>query len=628
VDTYGGVNVVFYDSRIDPTNNKLAQIYLARSTDGGETFQNWQISDVAFTLSHFSGTEAPIYYAGDYIGITSTSEYAFPCWNDNRLRIRNPQSGVPPESLNVHQAFIARFGIYTVPASISSNWNMVSVPDTVHDPSRNGVWPNANSYPFKYVDGSGYVQQDTATTGVGYFIKYTSAPNPQLSYIGAPVYKDTINVTANWNIIGSLSKPLGTSKVKTAPAGIVVSNYFQYTPNSGYSATNTITPGLGYWVKLSQSGKLILDTSAATSSQPGGPDQPPCAPSPPAAPSLVSPDDGVYGQSTSPTLSWSSSNCATSYEVQLALTSSFTPGSVVYDNASLGTTSQQVSGLSNSTTYYWHVNASNSNGASDWSGTRSFTTENAQAPPPPCACCQQIAPSADVFTITDARGYSQTLYARAGALSIPMPPPPPDSLMNVRFQSGNYLQSFEYGQTTSIPIIVQNAASPLTFSWKINSANNTIYSLGLPDSITIGNPGGKFWVSLSDSGTLTIGYDGQQVFSFTATGACGPQKTVGSSPGSRNEKAVSVPARYALAQNYPDPFNPMTIVKYDLPEEQHVTLKVYNLLGQEVRTLVDRVEDAGFKEALFDSGNLPSGIYFYRLRAGKFIDVKKMILLR
>ncbi len=92
--------------------------------------------------------------------------------------------------------------------------------------------------------------------------------------------------------------------------------------------------------------------------------------------------------------------------------------------------------------------------------------------------------------------------------------------------------------------------------------------------------------------------------------------------------SVDAPDRFALYQNYPNPFNPGTTIDYTLAHSAHVKLAVYNLLGQEVEPLVDGVEDAGYKTVSFDASRLPSGVYFYRLQAGKFVEVKKMLLAK
>jgi len=90
----------------------------------------------------------------------------------------------------------------------------------------------------------------------------------------------------------------------------------------------------------------------------------------------------------------------------------------------------------------------------------------------------------------------------------------------------------------------------------------------------------------------------------------------------------SLPASFSLEQNYPNPFNPSTTIKYNLPREEFVTLKVYNLLGQEVKTLVNEVRWAGTHEVVFDAAGLPSGVYLYKLSAGRYLDTKKMVLMK
>ena len=96
---------------------------------------------------------------------------------------------------------------------------------------------------------------------------------------------------------------------------------------------------------------------------------------------------------------------------------------------------------------------------------------------------------------------------------------------------------------------------------------------------------------------------------------------------------MAVPTDYALGQNYPNPFNPSTKIAYSLPEAGPVRLAVYNLLGQEVRLLVDEVKAAGFQAVVWDGRDgrghaVASGVYLYRLRAGAFTEARKMILLK
>ncbi len=92
--------------------------------------------------------------------------------------------------------------------------------------------------------------------------------------------------------------------------------------------------------------------------------------------------------------------------------------------------------------------------------------------------------------------------------------------------------------------------------------------------------------------------------------------------------ASSVITEYSLSQNYPNPFNPTTMISYQLPKSGLVTLKIYDVLGREVRTLTNESENAGIYTVQFDGTALPSGVYFYRIRAGGFVSLKKMILVK
>jgi hypothetical protein len=154
-------------------------------------------------------------------------------------------------------------------------------------------------------------------------------------------------------------------------------------------------------------------------------------------------------------------------------------------------------------------------------------------------------------------------------------------------------------------------------------------SYAVADVIT---PGEGYWIKTSVSGTLTLSSSG---------GAAGPaagtirMSLTGESPppppGDDPVVEVSpevLPSEYSLAQNYPNPFNPRTLVEYALPRDEYVVLTVFNTLGQVVATPVSGYRQAGTHTAEIDARGLPSGVYFYRLVAGTFSEVRKMALMR
>jgi hypothetical protein len=93
-------------------------------------------------------------------------------------------------------------------------------------------------------------------------------------------------------------------------------------------------------------------------------------------------------------------------------------------------------------------------------------------------------------------------------------------------------------------------------------------------------------------------------------------------------EADLIPRKIALLQNYPNPFNPSTTIRFSLPQRSLVTLKVLDMLGREVATLVDGEMDAGEHSVVFNTSGLSSGVYFYRLKAGNFVEQKKMVFVK
>lgn len=95
-----------------------------------------------------------------------------------------------------------------------------------------------------------------------------------------------------------------------------------------------------------------------------------------------------------------------------------------------------------------------------------------------------------------------------------------------------------------------------------------------------------------------------------------------------NEVVIGVPTKYELSQNYPNPFNPSTKINYSIPQDGLVSLKIFDMSGKEVATLVNEVKTAGYYDLSFNAANLPSGVYFYTLSAERFTETKKMLLVK
>lgn len=136
----------------------------------------------------------------------------------------------------------------------------------------------------------------------------------------------------------------------------------------------------------------------------------------------------------------------------------------------------------------------------------------------------------------------------------------------------------------------------------------------------------------ASSGTYPLSIPNHQA-EFTVSGGTRNEPTIEIVDSIRvgiyaQEEGSTLPKTFALSQNYPNPFNPITVIRYALPRNCWVRLELYNILGQKVATLVDGQQKAGYKIATWDASSFSSGIYFYRLKAGDFMEARKMALLR
>ena len=149
-----------------------------------------------------------------------------------------------------------------------------------------------------------------------------------------------------------------------------------------------------------------------------------------------------------------------------------------------------------------------------------------------------------------------------------------------------------------------NATPLLKFSVDINSICASTEELLIPFDIEISSERNVYW---TDSFVLVVP----------------PGIGIGV-----EDEITGLPTEYALSNAYPNPFNPTTTIEYSLPQSGDVSLIIYNLTGQEVTRLVSEVQQAGYHKVTWDASNFSSGIYFYRLQAGDFVQTRKMMLLK
>ncbi|MBI3764981.1 MAG: T9SS type A sorting domain-containing protein, partial [Ignavibacteriales bacterium] len=182
-------------------------------------------------------------------------------------------------------------------------------------------------------------------------------------------------------------------------------------------------------------------------------------------------------------------------------------------------------------------------------------------------------------------------------------------------------------------------AYPVVFSWNRHAENAITYYLVASNRGGGGNGGnGEGRTQLPDTGSTvidsTVGANGGiVVLQATATTPCITRTApIVNRP---EEAQAEKPKEFALHQNYPNPFNPVTEIRYDLPEPSRVTVKVYDVLGREVATVVDAIQEASAQQASWDARAVASGLYFYRLDATSltdaahtFMQVRKMMLVK
>ncbi|MGA9118077.1 MAG: T9SS type A sorting domain-containing protein [Bacteroidota bacterium] len=382
------------------------------------------------------------------------------------------------------------------------------------------------------------------------------------------------------------------------------------------------------------------------------------------APSLLSPSNNSLNVPTAMSLRWARSTGAASYRVQVATDSTFATGIVVNDSTIVDTT-RLVSALSNQARYFWHVNAKNAGGVSSYSAVYAFTTA-AAAPNSPILTSPADQSSAEPTSLTF------MWNAMAGATGY-------------HFQLGTD-STFNSGLVKNDTSLATNSRAVVGLSiyakyyWRVRAKNSSGYgpfsgtwsfttAMPLPAQVQLVSPSGNTLVS-RDTVTLTwqqtspsvqmyyIDHAIDSLFTFVGTDSTADTSFVlrelvtnktyywrvrarnagGWSPYSETRsfnvvitdvaRMNGLPRTYELSQNYPNPFNPSTRIEFSVPSTGMVRLEVANILGQQVAMLINQTMSAGKYVAQFDAGNLPSGLYLYRLTAGATSITRKMMLVK
>lgn len=295
----------------------------------------------------------------------------------------------------------------------------------------------------------------------------------------------------------------------------------------------------------------------------------------PLAPILVSPVNNSFKVALKPLLEWADAVGAASYQVQISIDKFST---FVLDSSNLPISEFRVPDgiLNHSTHYYWHVSASNQIGTSAWSDTSEFTTV--------------IMPE---------------LLSPVHGSHLPS-----GTVPTLMWGDMNNVESFR----------LQLASDSVLNSVLLDTGTITATQYTVPSNVSLPSDW-TYWRVKAYFPTDSSEWSSAWKFVIEPTGVSSDENLL--------------PQKFQLEQNCPNPFNPTTVFRYQLPIGSKVTLRIYYLLGQEIKTLVDAWQDAGYKSVEWDASNFASGVYFYRLDATNvsnpsksFTQVKKMLLLK
>ncbi|MFA7362169.1 MAG: T9SS type A sorting domain-containing protein [Candidatus Kapaibacterium sp.] len=608
VDAGGGVNVVYHDCR-NSNNNDSVDTYVNRSLDGGVTWSEIKVNDAKFRPAPISGTASG--YQGDYIGITSANGKIFPNWSDNRVgrylswaatiildagplaafNLQTPVAGttitsVPGSSTPVtiswdtsraNASYKWIFGttlptrIHTIPAGTNSITMTLGQLDVLlaglglnQGDSISGSW---DVWAFRGNDP----QYDSLKSANGPRTLKFKRVKPVLSAFNlvSPVTGTSITTA------GGSSAPINIDWRKSG-AGATY-KWFYATPN--FSSLSNIKMSI-------PSGNLGLDTTLNTTS--GTIDA--------LIAGFVSMGDSTVGQ-------WRVYAYSGTDSLASAQTNNITFKRARVLTVGTGTTSSNFP----FTTYWKDGRTQYLYLASELSGTNTpaYITDIA------FDVIEVGEPAMTGFTVSF-KNTTQTsltafindglVVARAPSTYVPTATGWNGITMTTPFNytGGNLLMDICYNNTTYTSFSTVNCTTAPGMFWgRYNDLMDPLGGCGYTEWTNTSTPVGR----------------ANTMFSFSSVTEI-------------NQNSTEIPSVYSLSQNYPNPFNPSTKINFSLPKQGLVTLKIYDILGREVRTLVNEIKAAGNYTVDFNASEYSSGVYFYRLQSQGFTDIKKMMLIK
>lgn len=387
------------------------------------------------------------------------------------------------------------------------------------------------------------------------------------------------------------------------------------------------------------------------------------------APDLVFPDYEAENVPVDVTLDWEDVDDATSFEVQVATNHTFGPSELFIDTTEVLGSSLDISGLTNSTVYYWRVRSISATDTSEYSTSWVFSTVTGENLPPVIE-----TPIPDVELNEDfgvhTVAFLQSAYSDPEGQPLAFSVLSSPSFIGAEIVNDSLIVSSVQDSSGVGELIFQasdteGGSITDTVLVTVKPVNDSPFVVELPDTITVIL--GETLVFEYDSAfadvedeLIDLFYDisissvditldisttvhyalelststfiGTATLTFIVTDSEGAELTativVVVIDVTSSELVEDTPLTFSLEQNYPNPFNPSSNIRFAVPEASQVRLEVYNMLGQRVSTLVNGKLQAGWHTVEFDASGLSTGTYIYRIQAGDFVSTKKMMLVK